>query len=298
MITKRKVIRETALAVFVCVAAVFATYCAKSDGQAAGGDGGTGGGGGGGSTVTVGGTVSGLSGNLTFTMAGGSSQTKTVSANGSYAFDTQVATGSSITITIANSDANKFCYLENATNQKRDEQAISVSASVSNVNATCVNRLILNEVRSNACSGGTDPGQDFVEVVNKSGANITVSGSDWYLCDGNGTTGCGSTWNGITTEPSELYPIPAGTINNNSYGVYCNTGGTGCTATTMPFGIGNGDSIYLIYKNGGKHYLVESYIFTSHVTPGRKSPDGDFNITTKTGTWVTGGNCTPGTANP
>jgi len=50
MITRSKVLREMALTLLVCIMAVFATYCAKSDGQAAGGDtgGGSGGSGGGG----------------------------------------------------------------------------------------------------------------------------------------------------------------------------------------------------------------------------------------------------------
>lgn len=233
--------------------------------------------------VKVGGTVTGITGNITLSMTGEVTQTKTISTNGSYQFDTSLYDGKNFTVSISAQSNTAFCYLPNATASHNTQQTgTTTSTNTTDVNVTCVGRITLNEVCSNTCTGSPSSA-DFIELKNISGSSITISGSDWYSCDAGI---CGGTFNSAT-DVTNLVAVPAQTFNNNAY-----------LTPTITYGLGNGDAAYLVYRANSKNYLVESYIFAAHVVPARKSPDGDFNGTTNSGTWVTGGTITYGTANP
>ncbi len=237
------------------------------------------------STFGVGGTVSGITGSVTLDMTGETTQSKTISANGSYQFDTSLLNGKNFTVTIGSHSNTSFCYLPNANASNNTQQTETVATvDTTNINITCVPRITLNEVCSNACTGAPSSA-DFIELKNISGTNINISGTDWYSCDA-GALLCGSSFNATVTE-ANLVSVPAQTFNNNAL-----------ITPTITYGLGNGDTVYLVYRAGGKSYLVESYAFTVHVTPARKSPDGNFTGATNSGVWVTGGAHSYGTTNP
>lgn len=189
-------------------------------------------------------------------------------------------------VSISSQSDTSFCYFPNANASNNAQQTgTTLTVDTTNVNITCVSRLTLNEVCSNTCAGtpGSPGSVDFIELKNISGSNVNISGTDWYTCDAGI---CGGTFNSATAEAS-LAGVAAQTINNNSY-----------LTILTPYGLGNGDSAYLVYRIGGKSYLVESYVFPAHVTPARKSPDGNFSGATNSGTFVTGGTLTYGVVNP
>jgi len=160
MTTKRKVLREMALTLLVCIMAVFATYCAKSDGQAAGGDtgGGSGGSGGGGVTRTIGGTITGLTGTLGLKLNSEAAQNFT--SNGSYTLSATVADGASYTVAVDSHPLTQFCYLANATG--------TATSNITNVNADCKNSLISNSSFEGPSSTGW--------TITGTGAAVTPTG--------------------------------------------------------------------------------------------------------------------------
>lgn len=86
-----------------------------------------------GTTYSVGGTVSGLlSGSVTLSLNSGS-QTKAVSSNGSFSFDTEVAEGTEYTITVATQPGVSTCTVSSGTG--------TLSADVTNITVTCVDSV-------------------------------------------------------------------------------------------------------------------------------------------------------------
>jgi hypothetical protein len=242
---------------------------------------------GGGTVLTkIGGTVTGITGSITLDMTGDSIQSKTISTNGIYQFDTSILDGKNFTVTIGSQSNTSFCYFPNANASNNSQQTgIVAVVDTTNVNITCVPRITLNEICSNTCTGspGSPGGIDFIELKNISGANINISGTDWYSCDAGI---CGGSFNASTPE-ANLISVPAQTFNNNAY-----------LTPTITYGLGNGDTVFLVYRTGGKNYLVETYVFAAHVIPARKSPDGNFSGATNSGNWLTGGTLTYGIVNP
>ncbi len=240
----------------------------------------------------IGGTVSGITGSIILNMTGDSTQSKTLTANGAYQFDTTVLDGRNYSVSISSHSDTSFCFFPNANATNNSSQTgTTTDVDTTTVNINCVPRITLNELCSNNCMGTpSSPGNaDFIELKNISGVNINISGTDWYSCDAGI---CGSSFNSAT-DSATLVPIPAQTFNNNSY----------ITPPIPPpaptgYGLGNGDSVHLVYRVGGKSYLVESYIFAAHVIPARKSPDGNFSGANNSGIWLTGGILTYGVVNP
>ena len=235
-------------------------------------------------SYTVGGTVTGLTGSITLSMTGSVPQTKTISANGSYVFDSTLLETYNYNVTISEHSNTSFCFLVNANANHNMNQTGTVGTSnVTNVNIECVGRLTLNEALSK--TGGSCTGSDFIEIKNISGASVSSTG--WYHCD-EGI--CSTTFNSNSTG---MVAFSFGTLANGAY-----------HAVDTSYGLGSNDKVYLVYQSGGKNYLVEQHSWTSHVIPARKYPDGSYDgsipVTSSQPSWTAGPNtsCTKGNANP
>lgn len=229
-------------------------------------------------TYTVGGTVSGLTGNITLSMTGSVSQTKTISANGSYVFDTTLLETQTYNVTISVHSNTSFCFLVNANASNNMNQTGTVgNANVTDVNIQCVGRLTLNEVLShhqgNSAPCPTSSGTDYVEVKNISGTTLNLS--NWYLCD-EGTSSCKTPFD-VNTLPTAMLAFPNQNLSNGDYIVFEEQLSSG-DPLKLTFGLGSNDTVYLVYRSGGKNYLVELLTWpTGHVKPARKLPDGSYS---------------------
>jgi len=220
---------------------------------------------------TVGGTVTGLTGSITLSMSGSVSQTKTISTDGSYTFDTSLPENGTYTVSISVHSNTSFCYFPNANANHNAAQTGTATSNVTNVDVSCVGRITLNEIISKPSTNCASNSEDYIELKNISGSNIVINNNTWYLCDDN----CGPTAFDSTATPSSIFAIPPQTFNNNAYLTY-----TKDDPGSFSFGLGSPDVVYLIYRSGGKNYLVEQYNWSSHITPARKFPDGNFSGTT------------------
>lgn len=238
-------------------------------------------------TYTVGGTVIGLTGTITLSMTGSISQTKTISVNGSYVFDTSLLETQTYNVTISTHSTTSFCFLVNAnSNQNMNQTGTMGTSNVTNVNIQCVGRITLNEAISNQNASCASNSPDYIEIKNISGSSVSDSG--WYHCD-QGI--CGTTFN------ASSMGLVAFAFSSLASGAY--------HAVNTSYGLGSSDGVYLVYESGGKKYLVEQHSWTSHVIPARKSPDGAYNgstvVTSSQSSWINENvpaNCTKESANP
>lgn len=112
--------------------------------------------------------------------------------------------------------------------------------------------IVVNEVKSN-------PGTDFVELYNKGASDVDVS--NWKVLD-----------NDTSHTPLVL---PSGTIIPAG-GFLLIEGEGGPGSLTLPFGVGNGDSITLFSPYDA---TVDAFSWGAvHATTANRCPDGDANI--------------------
>ena len=134
-------------------------------GSGGGGSGGGGGGGGGGASFSVGGTVSGSSGLVVLQDNGGDDLS--VAADGSFAFDSPVASGSAYVVTVKADPPGQSCTVA-------DGSGTMGSAGVTGVAVTCV---------TNPSGSGSD---DFSRADGPLGSNwTTVQGTNAPVIAGN-----------------------------------------------------------------------------------------------------------------
>lgn len=141
-------------------------------------------------TYTLGGEVSGLSGSLTLTTNG---LTKTITAEGTYTFDSALPYGTDYEVTVSSQPTNQTCTVTNATG--------TLNSNVTNVDVSCVSnasckgtdgacRVFMtsgsmqgsmnydNTTVDSACGGGTQTGLSKANCIcQQEGGN--VNGASW-----------------------------------------------------------------------------------------------------------------------
>ena len=106
-------------------------------------------------TYTIGGTVSGLSGQVT--LYNNLSDAKTISANGSFTFTTPVASGGSYLVTVSTQPSGQVCSIASGS-------AINVTSNVSTVTVTCATAI-----------GGSFPVQTSMTSYWRGGSSVTFN---------------------------------------------------------------------------------------------------------------------------
>lgn len=110
-------------------------------------------------TYRIGGSVSGLSGNLMLSNAG---ENLSITSNGPFAFSTQVAHGASYSISIQSQPAGQVCVVANANGHVN-------AADVTNISVACLNTYTV---------GGTISGLNGTVVLTNNGGDTLVATTD------------------------------------------------------------------------------------------------------------------------
>jgi hypothetical protein len=164
--------------------------------------------------ATIGGTVSGLSGNTTVVLQNNGGDNLSVGNNGSFTFAKQIEAGDTYDVTVLTNPPGETCYVENAYGTV--EQSVGNVESVAvicNANVTASNELT-----------GTATGLTSGQSV-----QLTIGGTNTVTITGNST---GSQQ--IFVFPNPLSPNTTVTVNiaSPSTGVSCQVGILSTTGTT------------------------------------------------------------------
>ncbi|WP_323696857.1 InlB B-repeat-containing protein [Thiorhodovibrio litoralis] len=97
-------------------------------------------------TYSIGGTVSGLASDQSVALQNNAGDDKTVSANGAFTFDTNIASGESYAVTVLTQPTGQTCTVSN-------DSGSNVMADVSNVSVTCATNT--HAISTNPGAGGS-----------------------------------------------------------------------------------------------------------------------------------------------
>ena len=161
---------------------------------------------------SVGGNVSGLAAGEAVTLINNGSDNKTVSANGSFTFDTFLESGSSYSVTVGTNPPGKICSVT------RGSGTVGVS-NVTNVAVACA--VPAPTVSSVSPTSGTTTG----------GTSITITGTNLTGATGITVGGAACTGVTITSATSATCSTPAGSAGTAS--ILVTTGGGTNAANTL-----------------------------------------------------------------
>lgn len=168
-------------------------------------------------TYSIGGTVSGLRTGASVALKNNGADTLTVATNGSFIFNTQLASGASYNVTIATQPAGETCTVANGSD--------TVSAAdVTSVSVTCVPAQFVYAVEGvnliygyavDPTTGALTPvaGSPFAGSGTTSNIAITPSGAFAYVTSGSSDTVAGYAIDPVT---GVLTPVPGGPVSAGS----------------------------------------------------------------------------------
>ena len=164
---------------------------------------------GGASNSKLGGNITGLASNATVTLQNNAADALTLSSNGSFTFNSSLASGASYLVSVSQQPTNQTCSVTNGAGT-----ISSSGGNVTNVQISCVAGSATNSVVSVSISGL------------QSGSSVVLlnNGVDMLTITGTNSTAAGQTL-------TQVFPTPLAAGSNYSVTAGVPTSGQTCTVT-------------------------------------------------------------------